>query len=218
MVMADRLKKIRRFERYRGFKAVFDRIMAGILLAVLGFPMLLIGGMIRLDSPGPALFSQKRIGQDGKIFVMWKFRSMEVGAEKRGTGAYSEKGDPRVTRIGRLLRAASLDELPQLFNILRGEMSFIGPRPPLLYHPWPYASYTERQKKMFHVMPGLTGWAQVHGRKRVEWNRRIEFNVWYAEHMSLGLDLRILIMTMRTMVKRSDNVNYGETCFSKNIV
>ena len=148
-----------------------DRIKRGIdvcmalVILIIGFlPMCLVAVLIKCDSKGPVLFKQKRIGKDGKIFTILKFRSMCQGAEHTGSGVYSGKGDARVTRIGKILRATSIDELPQLINILRGDMSFIGPRPPLTYHPWPYEEYTEEQKKMFEVRPGITGWAQVHSR------------------------------------------------------
>ena len=128
--------------------------------------------LVRCTSKGPAVFRQTRLGKDGKEFQIYKFRSMCVGAEKTGTGVYSGKGDARVTKIGRILRATSIDELPQLVNILKGEMSFIGPRPPLTYHPWPLGEYSDFQRRMFEVRPGITGWAQVNGRKEVEWNHR----------------------------------------------
>lgn len=192
-------------------KPILDRTAACLLLLICLIPMVCMTVLIRLDSPGPALFLQERIGKSGKPFLIWKFRSMEQDAERKGSGVYSEKGDPRVTRIGRILRMTSLDELPQLVNILKGEMSFVGPRPPLLYHPWPYECYTEEQKKMFKVLPGITGWAQIHGRKNLEWNRRIELNVWYTEHVSFFLDLQILVRTVGTVWRWSDNVNQEKT-------
>ena len=131
-------------------------------------------------------------------------------AETQGSGVYSMKGDPRVTRMGKLLRIG-FDELPQLWDILRGEMSFVGPRPPLTYHPWAVDEYTPEQFKMFSVRPGITGWAQVNGRKAVEWNRRIELNVWYTEHMSLWLDIKILFMTVGSVLGNKDNANVEKT-------
>ena len=136
---------------------------------------------------------------------------MYIGAEKSGTGVYSEKGDARVTRIGRILRATSLDELPQAWNILRGDMSFIGPRPPLTYHPWPFENYTMEQRRMFDIRPGITGWAQINGRKALEWHKRIEFNVWYVEHISFSLDLKIFFLTIFKVLANTDNVNNGKT-------
>lgn len=136
---------------------------------------------------------------------------MVVGAEKTGSGVYSGKGDKRVTRIGKILRATSLDELPQFFNLLKGDMSFIGPRPPLTYHPWTFDKYTDEQRKMFNVRPGITGWAQVNGRKEVEWHKRIELNVWYVEHLSLWLDIKILFKTVFKVFTNANNQNVGET-------
>ena len=124
---------------------------------------------------------------------------------------YSGKGDTRVTRVGKILRATSIDELPQAINIIKGDMSFVGPRPPLTYHPWPYSEYTDEQKRMFEVSPGITGWAQVHGRKDVEWHRRIEMNVWYVDHISFLLDLKIVFMTVFKVISNADNENVKET-------
>ena len=133
------------------------------------------------------------------------------GAEHTGSGVYSGRGDARVTRIGKFIRATSIDELPQLFNIICGDMSLIGPRPPLTYHPWPIDDYSTEQRRMFDVRPGITGWAQVHGRKDVEWHRRIELNVWYVDHISLWLDMKIFFMTIFKVVTNADNENKGET-------
>ena len=132
---------------------------------------------------------------------------MCMDAEKKGSGQYSFKGDPRVTRIGKLIRAASIDELPQFINIIKGDMSLIGFRPPLTYHPWPIEQYTEEQMKMFSVRPGVTGWAQVHGRKEVQWADRIEMGIWYAEHVSFLLDLKILILTVIKVLTNANNEN-----------
>ena len=148
----------------RGIKRGIDLCVAMSIL-VMGFiPMVLVSVLIKIDSPGPVLFKQKRIGKGGKVFTILKFRSMCQGAEHTGSGVYSGKGDTRVTRMGKILRATSIDELPQAINILRGDMSFVGPRPPLTYHPWPINEYTSEQKRMFEVRPGITGWAQVHSR------------------------------------------------------
>ena len=136
---------------------------------------------------------------------------MCVGAEHTGSGVYSGKGDKRVTKVGNFLRKTSIDELPQLINILKGDMSLIGPRPPLTYHPWPYEQYTVEQKRMFEVRPGITGWAQVNGRKEVEWHRRIELNVWYVDHLSFLLDLKIFFMTIFKVFTNADNENVGST-------
>ena len=194
-----------------GVKRVLDCVIDALLLLVGAIPMGLIALAVKIDSPGPALFRQKRIGKDGRIFEMLKFRSMCLNAEHTGSGVYSEKGDRRVTRVGRFLRATSLDELPQAINILRGDMSLIGPRPPLTYHPWPYEQYTAEQRRMFEVRPGLTGWAQINGRKGVEWHKRIELNIWYVDHVSFLLDLKIFFLTIFKVLRNEDNVNQGVT-------
>lgn len=196
---------------YRAVKRFLD-VTASFLGLVLLSPLLLaVSILIKIDSRGPVIFRQKRIGRNGKVFEIYKFRSMCVGAEKTGSGVYSGKGDARVTRIGKILRAMSIDELPQLLNILKGEMSFVGPRPPLTYHPWKYEEYTDFQKRMFEVRPGITGWAQVNGRKDVEWHKRIELNVWYVDHMSLLLDIKIMFMTAFKVLTNADNENSGAT-------
>ncbi len=197
---------------YRNFlKRIFDVLLSFVALIVLALPMLIVAVFIKLDNPGPAIFKQERIGKGGKVFKILKFRSMRVGTEKTGSGVYSGKGDDRVTRMGRIIRATSIDELPQLLNILKGEMSFIGPRPPLTYHPWPIDEYSDEQLKMFNVRPGITGWAQVNGRKCVEWNRRIEMNVWYVENVSLMLDAKILFLTFFKVLSNADNENTTAT-------
>lgn len=196
---------------YRAVKRFLD-VTASFLGLVLLSPLLLaVSTLIKIDSRGPVIFRQKRIGRNGKVFEIYKFRSMCVGAEKTGSGVYSGKGDARVTRIGKILRATSIDELLQLLNILKGEMSFVGPRPPLTYHPWKYEEYTDFQKRMFEVRPGITGWAQVNGRKDVEWHKRIELNVWYVDHMSLLLDIKIMFMTAFKVLTNADNENSGAT-------
>ncbi len=196
---------------YRAVKRFLD-VTASFLGLVLLSPLLLaVSILIKIDSRGPVIFRQKRIGRNGKVFEIYKFRSLCVGAEKTGSGVYSGKGDARVTRIGKILRATSIDELPQLLNILKGEMSFVGPRPPLTYHPWKYEEYTDFQKRMFEVRPGITGWAQVNGRKDVEWHKRIELNVWYVDHMSLLLDIKIMFKTAFKVLTNADNENSGAT-------
>ena len=194
-----------------GMKRVLDILISLPVLIIGAIPMAIVALLIRLESPGPAIFRQERIGKDGKVFEFLKFRSMCVGAEHTGSGVYSGKDDARVTRLGRILRATSIDELPQLINILRGDMSLIGPRPPLTYHPWPYEEYTEQQKRMFEVRPGITGWAQINGRKAVEWHHRIELNVWYVDNVSFWLDMKIFFKTIGKVLRNSDNVNVEET-------
>lgn len=192
-------------------KRLLDIIICGPAFIVALIPMVLIGLAVKADSKGPILFRQKRLGLNGKEFEMLKFRSMCVGAEHAGSGVYSDCNDARVTRIGKIIRATSLDELPQLVNILRGDMSLIGPRPPLTYHPWTFDKYTDEQKRMFEVRPGITGWAQIHGRKDVEWHHRIKLNVWYVNHVSFMLDMKIFFQTIFKVISNADNENIGET-------
>ncbi len=192
-------------------KRVLDLLISALGLILLSPVMLLCALAVFLESGRPVLFKQDRVGYKGKVFHMYKFRSMILNAESMGSGVYSEEGDERVTRTGRFLRASSLDELPQLVNILKGEMSLIGPRPPLTYHPWRYDQYTEEQLHMFDVRPGITGWAQVNGRKAVEWHERIRLNNWYVDHVSFGLDCRILLKTILITLSRAGNVNDGAT-------
>lgn len=195
----------------RVIKRIIDIIIALLVLIVGAIPMLIVALLIKIESPGPVLFKQERIGRGAKVFKIIKFRSMCVNAEHSGSGVYSGKGDARVTKVGRFIRATSIDELPQLINVLKGEMSLIGPRPPLTYHPWPIEEYTKEQLRMFDVRPGLTGWAQVNGRKEVEWHKRIELNVWYVDHVSFGLDFKIFFMTIFKIFTNADNANTGET-------
>ena len=196
---------------YKYIKRFLDIITASIAVIVLSPLMIITAIAVRLESEGPALFLQDRIGLGGNVFKIYKFRSMCQGAEHIGTGVYSGADDMRVTKVGRIIRAASIDELPQLFNIIKGDMSFVGPHPPLTYHPWEYSEYTPRQLHMFDVRPGITGWAQVHGRKDVEWHKRIELNCWYVDNMSLWLDIKILLTTVIKVLKNEDNVNVGAT-------
>lgn len=192
-------------------KRLFDVLISFVSIVILAIPMVIVALAIKIDSPGPVLFKQKRIGKNGRVFRIYKFRSMCVGAEKTGSGVYSNKNDARVTRVGKFIRATSIDELPQLFNMFLGSMSLIGPRPPLTYHPWLYDEYTEKQKEMFDVRPGLTGWAQIHGRKDLEWHKRIELNVWYARNVSFWLDLKIVFITIAKVLTNADNENINQT-------
>ena len=202
---------MKKTEKYLAFKRAMDIIIAAAGLIITSPVLLITAILIKLDSPGPVLFMQERIGKDGKVFRIAKFRSMCTGAEHTGSGVYSGKNDARVTRVGRVIRATSIDELPQLYNILKGDMSLIGPRPPLTYHPWTIDQYTEEQFHMFDVRPGITGWAQVHGRKDVEWHKRIRLNVWYVRHISFRLDVKIFFMTIIKVLRNEDNENIGET-------
>jgi lipopolysaccharide/colanic/teichoic acid biosynthesis glycosyltransferase len=173
-----------------------DVLVAGALL-VLTSPLLLATVIaIRLESRGPAIYRQRRVGRHGQPFELWKLRTMVPGAEAMGAGIYVLEGDTRITRIGRLLRRFSLDELPNLVNVLKGDMAIVGPRPTIQEQ---VDRYTERQRRRLEVKPGITGWAQVNGRTSLPWPERIELDVWYVEHRSLRLDLRILARTARLL-------------------
>jgi lipopolysaccharide/colanic/teichoic acid biosynthesis glycosyltransferase len=168
---------------------------AGLALAglVVSAPLIGLAALgVRLEDGGPVLYRQTRVGVGGRDFELLKLRTMEVGAETKGAGLAIDRGDPRITRVGRILRKLSLDELPQLWNVVRGDMSLIGPRPTLRYQ---VEQYTERQRRRLDVRPGITGWAQVHGRAKLPWADRIELDVWYVEHRSPWLDLEILART-----------------------
>lgn len=196
---------------YKGIKRFLDFSVALLALIILSPLMGILAIAVKAESKGSVIFKQERIGKSGKVFKIYKFRSMCQGAEHTGSGVYSGANDARVTKVGKVLRATSLDELPQFVNIIKGEMSFVGPRPPLTYHPWPYSEYSKEQLHMFDVRPGITGWAQVNGRKDVEWHKRIELNCWYVEHMSFALDIKIMFLTVFKVLKNEDNVNTGST-------
>ncbi len=169
-----------------------DIALAGLGLAVAS-PLLAAAALaIKLEDGGPILYRQTRVGKDGRDFEVLKLRSMVVGAERQGAGFAVDRGDSRITRVGRLVRRTSIDELPQLWNVVRGDMSVIGPRPTLRYQ---VERYDERQRRRLDVRPGLTGWAQVHGRASLPWAERIELDVWYVEHRSALVDLKILART-----------------------
>lgn len=183
----------------RLLKRAFDvGLSAGALTAL--WPVLVgIGVAVRLDSDGPALFTQTRVGQHGVPFTIYKFRTMAKGSEK-GDVVVTE-GDARITRLGALLRATSLDELPQLLNIFKGEMSVVGPRPTL---PYQVEQYTDFQRRRLNVLPGVTGWVQVNGRNSLPWPKRIELDVWYADHWTLLLDARVLLRTLPVVLAGDD--------------
>jgi lipopolysaccharide/colanic/teichoic acid biosynthesis glycosyltransferase len=169
-----------------------DVALAGTALVVTS-PLLGLAALaVKLEDRGPVLYRQTRVGKDGADFELLKLRTMVVGAETMGAGYAVDEGDSRITRVGRILRRLSLDELPQLWNVVRGEMSVIGPRPTLRYQ---VERYTPRQSRRLDVKPGITGWAQVHGRAALPWNERIELDVWYVERRSFWLDLKILAKT-----------------------
>jgi lipopolysaccharide/colanic/teichoic acid biosynthesis glycosyltransferase len=169
-------------------------IVVSLLALVLTAPVLALAALaIRLESPGEVIYRQRRVGRDGEPFDVLKLRTMVQGAEHIGAGLAIDAGDPRVTRVGAILRRTSLDELPNLLNVLNGEMSLIGPRPTL---PVQVEQYTPRQRGRLAIKPGITGWAQVNGRASLPWAERIELDLYYIEHRSLALDLRILARTV----------------------
>jgi lipopolysaccharide/colanic/teichoic acid biosynthesis glycosyltransferase len=171
---------------------VADVAVAGGAL-ILASPLLgLAAFVVKLEDGGPILYRQTRVGKDGENFELLKLRTMVVGAERMGSGFAVNEGDSRITRAGRILRKLSLDELPQFWNVVRGEMSVIGPRPTLRYQ---VEKYTPHQRRRLDVKPGITGWAQIHGRAALPWAERIELDVWYVEHRSALLDLKILLRT-----------------------
>ena len=169
-----------------------DVAVAGFGLLVTAPVLGVAAAAVKLADGGPVLYRQQRVGKDGALFELLKLRTMVVGAESQGAGAGVDRGDPRITGPGALLRRLSIDELPQLWNVIRGDMSVIGPRPTLAYQ---VERYTPRQRRRLEVKPGLTGWAQVHGRATLPWNERIELDVWYVENRSPLVDLKILLRT-----------------------
>ena len=188
-------------------KRALDVVVAGAALAATS-PLLAVAGLlIRLESPGHPIYRQRRVGMDGRPFEVYKLRTMVSGAEGMGAGLAVDEGDARITRTGALLRRTSVDELPNLVNVLRGEMSLVGPRPTVQIQ---VDQYTDRQRGRLAVRPGITGWAQVHGRASLPWHERIELDLWYVEHASLRLDLRVLLLTVR-MVLGGAGLYRGET-------
>jgi lipopolysaccharide/colanic/teichoic acid biosynthesis glycosyltransferase len=173
-------------------RRVLDVVGAGAGLVLAG-PLLAAAAIaVKLEDGGPVLYRQQRIGQNGEEFDLLKLRTMVVGAEREGAGWAVDQGDTRITRVGRVLRRLSLDEVPQLWNVVHGEMSLVGPRPTLAYQ---VEQYSPRQRRRLEVKPGITGWAQVNGRARLRWADRIELDVWYVENRSVWLDLKILART-----------------------
>ena len=173
-------------------KRLFDVVSAAAGLVVTSPLLALLAFAVKLEDRGPVLYRQTRVGKDGVDFELLKLRTMVVGAERMGAGFAVDRGDSRITRSGRILRKLSLDELPQLWNVVRGDMSLIGPRPTLRYQ---VDRYDERQLHRLDVLPGITGWAQIHGRTTLPWSERIELVLWYVQHRSARLDLKILLRT-----------------------
>ncbi|WP_435770427.1 sugar transferase [Nocardioides sp. SYSU DS0651] len=184
-------------------KRAFDLAVAVPLLILLAPLLALVAAAIRLETPGNPVFVQERIGRYGRPFRMYKFRSMVTGAEHSGTGLFSYEDDPRITRVGRFIRATSLDELPQLLNVIRGDMSIVGPRPPVTYELGPYEEFSPTMKSRFVVRPGITGLAQVSGRNDLEWDKKLEIDLLYLQRYRRWgplYDLVILARTVATVV------------------
>lgn len=191
---------------YLVIKRILDFVISLIALIILSPLFLIIAILIKLDSKGPVFFRQKRAGKDTKIFTVYKFRTMKVETEKDGRLLSDME---RMTRVGSFLRKTSIDELPQLFNILKGEMSFIGPRPLLVQY---LEFYTPEQIRRHEVTPGISGWAQVNGRNTISWEKKFELDLWYVEHISFPLDMKIIFMTIRNVVNMSGiNNSQGDT-------
>ena len=185
---------------------LFDLVAASLALVVTSPVLLAAIVAIRLESPGSPIYRQRRVGRAGEPFEMLKLRTMVSGAEFQGAGLALNYGDPRITRVGKVLRRFSIDELPNLVNVVRGEMSIVGPRPTIQVQ---VDQYTPEQRRRLDVKPGLTGWAQVNGRASLPWHERIELDLWYVEHRSFRLDLRIIAMTVRMLIN-GDGLYKGE--------
>lgn len=176
---------------------MIDLLIATVVLAIFSPLLIAIAVAIKIDSRGPVFYRQQRVGRNGETFMIYKLRTMVEGAEKIGAGLAIDEGDTRITKVGAILRRYSLDEVPNLVNVLRGEMSIVGPRPTLKQQ---VDHYTERQMRRLEVLPGITGWAQVNGRASLPWHERIEMDIWYVENWSLWLDLKILAKTALLLI------------------
>ncbi len=188
-------------------KRFLDLIFAVLIVLVIWPFMLIIALAVKFDSKGPALFKQERLGKDGKPFRMYKFRSMVVDAEKQGAGLFNYEGDPRVTKVGAFLRKTSLDELPQLFNIIKGDLSFVGPRPPVTYELGEFSKLNKKFRRRFDVKPGITGYAQVQGRNEIPWNIKVEYDNQYIEKFKewgVLFDFAIIFETVKSVVAQKN--------------
>lgn len=195
----------------QGLKRQIDFLGALLGLIILAIPFAFIALAIKLDSKGPVFFRQERVGRDGRSFKVWKFRTMVVWAVRKGLGYNVAKDDSRITRVGAVLRNWGLDELPQLIDVLKGEMSLVGPRPTLRYQ---VEQYTDFQRQRLQMKPGITGWALIHGRKKLSWKERIEYDVWYINNWSLLLDLKILIKTFKVVLVTREGL-YSDTLYDE---
>ena len=184
-------------------KRLIDILLSFIGLVLLAVPFAIIALAIKLDSKGPIFFRQERVGLNGRVFRPWKFRTMVVGAVRKGLGHNVAKDDSRITRVGTMLRNWGLDELPQLINVFIGEMSLVGPRPTLQYQ---VEQYNDFQRRRLSVKPGITGWALIHGRNLLSWEKRIKYDVWYIEHWSILLDLWIMLKTLWVVLVTHEGV------------
>ena len=182
-------------------KRLIDIIGSAVGLVVLSPLFLVVAVLIKIDSKGPVFFVQERVGKNGKLFRIIKFRTMIPGADEKTKGIYIDEKNPYITRIGHFLRRWSIDELPELINVLKGDMSLVGPRPTLEYQ---VRKYNDFQKKRLLVKPGITGWAQVNGRNRITWPERIKLDVWYVEHWSFMLDMKILFKTIKVLFTKEE--------------
>lgn len=194
---------------YQHVKRILDIVFSLLGVFLLSPVFVFVAIAIKIESKGPVFFFQERLGYKGRKFNIIKFRSMEVNSES--AGVYSDKNDTRVTKVGKIIRAMSIDELPQFFNIIKGEMSIIGPRPPLTYHPKKITEYSSREKARFNVKPGVTGWAQVNGRKQITWSQRFELDAEYVENMNWFFDTKIFFLTIYKVLIMSGNQNVGNT-------
>jgi len=185
-------------------KRVFDITSSFIGLIILSPLFLIIAVLIKIDTRGPIIFKQSRLGKRGKEFKIWKFRTMINNVEGKGTGVFTNVSDPRITRMGKFLRRTSLDEIPQLFNVLFGSMSVVGPRPPVTYHPYKIDNYPEEYVKRFDMKPGITGYAQVIGRNTLTWEERFELDKKYISKFNLILDMVIIIKTFFVFSNKKD--------------
>jgi len=189
---------------YNHIKRFLDIIISFIALVILSPVFLIISLLILIESRRPIIFTQERLGKNGKVFKIYKFRTMVVGAINMGKGLRTDEDDKRITKIGKILRKTSLDELPQLINVLKGDMSIIGPRPPVPYHPYKYEDYDSTQKKRFLIRPGITGYAQVMVRNAATWDERIKYDVYYYENLNFLFDIKIFLKTIKTVLSRKN--------------